>query len=300
MFPSPDLAPCAAHASLARQLPRGRRDRWQRVARQSQSRGAEVEDIRVPLATLSAMLTSLVAKATAGFETPRRARCGTRFAASRLEVGDARRTAAAAASALLRNGFGQGERNEGNTTLAGSRDHRRLGRCRARHRRGVCEGRCTHRLTGARSRRSRGGARRSRGGRGRALVIPTDVSTGRSSRCGGERRGARAWANRRLGQQRDDVGVFALQGHGTAEFRRVTEVTYLGFVYGTLAALRSMLARDRGIIVQVGSALAYRSIRCRRRIAAPSMRSRLYRLAALRAGCTTRATYASRWCTCRR
>jgi len=44
------------------------------------------------------------------------------------------------------------------------------------------------------------------------------------------------------------------------EFRRVTEVTYLGYVYGTLAALKRMLPRDRGIIVQVGSALAYRGI----------------------------------------
>lgn len=44
------------------------------------------------------------------------------------------------------------------------------------------------------------------------------------------------------------------------EYRRVTEVTYLGCVYGTLAALKRMLPRNRGIIVQVGSALAYRSI----------------------------------------
>ena len=44
------------------------------------------------------------------------------------------------------------------------------------------------------------------------------------------------------------------------EFRRVTEVTYLGFVYGTMAALKRMLPRDRGTIVQVGSALAYRGI----------------------------------------
>ena len=44
------------------------------------------------------------------------------------------------------------------------------------------------------------------------------------------------------------------------EFRRVTEVTYLGYVYGTLAALKRMKPRDRGVIVQVGSALAYRSI----------------------------------------
>ncbi len=44
------------------------------------------------------------------------------------------------------------------------------------------------------------------------------------------------------------------------EYKRVTEVTYLGFVYGTLAALKRMLPRDRGVIVQVGSALAYRGI----------------------------------------
>ncbi len=44
------------------------------------------------------------------------------------------------------------------------------------------------------------------------------------------------------------------------EFKRVTEVTYLGVVYGTLAALRRMTARNRGVIVQVGSALAYRGI----------------------------------------
>lgn len=44
------------------------------------------------------------------------------------------------------------------------------------------------------------------------------------------------------------------------EFRRATEVTYLGYVHGTMAALRHMLPRNRGTIVQVGSALAYRGI----------------------------------------
>ncbi|HET7216268.1 MAG TPA: SDR family oxidoreductase, partial [Terriglobia bacterium] len=44
------------------------------------------------------------------------------------------------------------------------------------------------------------------------------------------------------------------------EFKRATEVTYLGVVYGTMAALRRMLSRDRGCIVEVGSALAFRSI----------------------------------------
>jgi NAD(P)-dependent dehydrogenase (short-subunit alcohol dehydrogenase family) len=45
-----------------------------------------------------------------------------------------------------------------------------------------------------------------------------------------------------------------------AEFRRVTEVTYLGVVHGTMAALRHMRPRGRGTIIQVGSALAYRGI----------------------------------------
>jgi hypothetical protein len=44
------------------------------------------------------------------------------------------------------------------------------------------------------------------------------------------------------------------------EYKRVTDVTYLGCVYGTLAALRRMTPRNRGMIVQVGSALAYRGI----------------------------------------
>src|SRR4051812_9387187 len=45
-----------------------------------------------------------------------------------------------------------------------------------------------------------------------------------------------------------------------SEFKRVTEVSYLGYVYGTMAALKRMKTRDRGVIVQVGSALAYRGI----------------------------------------
>jgi len=45
-----------------------------------------------------------------------------------------------------------------------------------------------------------------------------------------------------------------------AEYRRVTEVTYLGYVWGTLAALRRMRPRNRGVIIHVGSALAFRGI----------------------------------------
>src|SRR5512146_364410 len=44
------------------------------------------------------------------------------------------------------------------------------------------------------------------------------------------------------------------------EYRRVTEVNYLGFVHGTLAALKHMLPRDEGHVIQIGSALVYRSI----------------------------------------
>lgn len=44
------------------------------------------------------------------------------------------------------------------------------------------------------------------------------------------------------------------------EFKRVTDVTYLGYVYGTLCALKKMLPRNHGMIIQVGSALAYRGI----------------------------------------
>jgi NADP-dependent 3-hydroxy acid dehydrogenase YdfG len=57
------------------------------------------------------------------------------------------------------------------------------------------------------------------------------------------------------------VSVFSPIAEMTAEdYRRVTEVTYLGYVWGMLAALRRMRPRDRGTIINVGSALAYRGI----------------------------------------
>ena len=57
------------------------------------------------------------------------------------------------------------------------------------------------------------------------------------------------------------ASVFAPFAETTPEeFRRVTEVTYLGFVHGTMVALARMRPRDRGVIVQVGSALGYRGI----------------------------------------
>ncbi len=57
------------------------------------------------------------------------------------------------------------------------------------------------------------------------------------------------------------VSVYSpIKEMSAGEFRRVTDVTYLGYVHGTLAALRRMLPRDRGVIIQVGSALAHRGI----------------------------------------
>jgi len=57
------------------------------------------------------------------------------------------------------------------------------------------------------------------------------------------------------------VSVFSpVKEMEASDYKRVTEVLYLGFVHGTLAALRRMLPRDKGTIIQIGSALSYRSI----------------------------------------
>ena len=95
---------------------------------------------------------------------------------------------------------------------------------------------------------------------GEALVCPTDVSDADAvERAAGavEERWGRidTWINVAM------ATVFAPVNDTTAaEYKRVTDVTYLGYVHGTLAALRRMRPRDQGTIVQVGSALAYRSI----------------------------------------
>ncbi|MGH9559915.1 MAG: SDR family oxidoreductase, partial [Terracidiphilus sp.] len=65
----------------------------------------------------------------------------------------------------------------------------------------------------------------------------------------------RVWVNNAM------ATIFAPVGAITpADFKRATEVTYLGAVYGTMAALKHMTPRRRGTIVQIGSALAYRAI----------------------------------------
>ncbi len=95
---------------------------------------------------------------------------------------------------------------------------------------------------------------------GTALVVPTDTADPAQVEAAAER------VERELGPI--DVwvnvaftSVFSpFDEISPEEYRRVTEVTYLGFVYGTMAALKRMKPRDRGTIVQVGSALAYRGI----------------------------------------
>lgn len=95
---------------------------------------------------------------------------------------------------------------------------------------------------------------------GEAIAIPTDVAD-----AGQIERAAEAveaafgpidfWINNAM------ASVFAPIVEVTPEeLRRVTEVTYLGVAYGTMAALRRMMPRNHGTIVQVGSALAFRGI----------------------------------------
>ena len=95
---------------------------------------------------------------------------------------------------------------------------------------------------------------------GRALVIPADVSDAAAVEAAAEQV-ERDWGPIDVWVNDAMVSVFSPVKQMTPEeYKRVTDVTYLGFVYGTLAALKRMLPRDRGAIVQVGSALAYRSI----------------------------------------
>ena len=95
---------------------------------------------------------------------------------------------------------------------------------------------------------------------GKGLAAPADVADAdqvesAAARIESELGPIDVWVNNAM------TTVFARAADITAaEFKRVTEVTYLGAVYGTLAALRRMLPRNAGKIIQVGSALAYRSI----------------------------------------
>lgn len=95
---------------------------------------------------------------------------------------------------------------------------------------------------------------------GAALALPTDVSDANAveeaaTRIEAEFGPIDIWVNDAM------VSVFSpVKEMEASDYRRVTEVLYLGFVHGTLSALRRMLPRDRGTIIQIGSALSYRSI----------------------------------------
>jgi NAD(P)-dependent dehydrogenase (short-subunit alcohol dehydrogenase family) len=94
----------------------------------------------------------------------------------------------------------------------------------------------------------------------RAIAIAADVADAEAIDAAAARAEAElgpidCWVNNAM------TSVFApMMQVAPAEFRRVTDVTYLGVVHGTQAALRRMIPRGRGVVVQVGSALAYRGI----------------------------------------
>lgn len=93
-----------------------------------------------------------------------------------------------------------------------------------------------------------------------ALAIPTDVSDATAVEHAAERVEQELgpidiWINNAM------VSVFSpVKEMEAADYKRVTDVLYLGFVHGTMSGLKRMLDRDRGTIIQIGSALAYRSI----------------------------------------
>jgi NAD(P)-dependent dehydrogenase (short-subunit alcohol dehydrogenase family) len=99
---------------------------------------------------------------------------------------------------------------------------------------------------------------------GEGLVLPTDVSIAEEVEAAASRVEEAfgpidVWVNDAM------VSVFSpVREMEPADYKRVTEVLYLGFVHGTLAALRRMQPREggrgKGTIIQIGSALAYRSI----------------------------------------
>ena len=95
---------------------------------------------------------------------------------------------------------------------------------------------------------------------GEALALPTDVAEAKAIEQAAEAvsntfGSPDIWVNNAM------TTIFApITKIAPNEYKRATEVTYLGCVYGTMSALKRMLPRNRGTIVQVGSALAYRSI----------------------------------------
>jgi NADP-dependent 3-hydroxy acid dehydrogenase YdfG len=95
---------------------------------------------------------------------------------------------------------------------------------------------------------------------GRPLVLPTEIADAAQVEA----------AAQRVEDELGPIDVWVNDAMATVfarfvdvqpdEYKRATEVTYLGTVYGTMAALRRMVPRNQGVVVQVGSALAYRAI----------------------------------------
>ena len=95
---------------------------------------------------------------------------------------------------------------------------------------------------------------------GEAMVLPLDVADAEAVDCAADAI-VDSWGHIDVWINNAMVSVLSPIAEMTAdEYRRVTEVTYLGYVYGTCAALRHMRPRNAGTIIQIGSALAYRSI----------------------------------------
>jgi short-subunit dehydrogenase len=94
----------------------------------------------------------------------------------------------------------------------------------------------------------------------RVLTLPLDVADSQAIEQAAQRIETElgpidVWVNNAM------VSVFSpVKQMQADEYKRVTDVTYMGVVHGTLAALKRMLPRNHGVIIQVGSALAYRSI----------------------------------------
>ncbi len=95
---------------------------------------------------------------------------------------------------------------------------------------------------------------------GNALILPADMAVAEEVEAAAERVENELgpmdiWVNDAMATIFSPVREIRPE-----EYRRVTEVTYLGYVYGTMAALKRMVPRDHGTIIQVGSALSYRAI----------------------------------------
>lgn len=103
-------------------------------------------------------------------------------------------------------------------------------------------------------------AREVEGAGGEALIVPTDVGDARQVEAAAERI-ERQWGQFDCWVNAAMATIFSPMHRVTpAEFERATRTTYLGTVFGTMAALKRMRTRDAGTIVQVGSALSYQSI----------------------------------------